>query len=155
MRRPATPHCQKARRSGHSSQAALSRAECRRQSACVSSDDPTPPTIPPTLAIVNARVWTNDPRRAWADALLVRDGRVLAVGSSAELRKRAGRDARIVDARGSVVRPTQRAGTLAIGSPASLEIVEGVASETPWTGGVVVLELVDGEVRREGDVPPR
>ena len=107
------------------------------------------------LAIVNARVWTNDPRRAWADALLVRDGRVLAVGSSAELRKRAGRDARIVDARGSVVRPTARGGTLAPGSPASLEIVEGVAGESPWSGGVVVTELVDGELRREGDVPPR
>ena len=27
----------------------------------------------PVLAIVNARVWTNDPRRPWADALLVRE----------------------------------------------------------------------------------
>jgi hypothetical protein len=106
------------------------------------------------LAIVNARVWTNDPRRAWADALLVRDGRVLAVGSSAELRKRAGLAARIVDARGSVVRPIERGSTLAAGSPASLEIVEGVSSESPWSGGHVVMELADGEIR-EGDVPPR
>ena len=106
------------------------------------------------LAIVNARVWTNDPRRAWADALLVQGGRVLAVGSSAELRKRAGSDARIVDARGLVVRPIERDSTLAPGSPASLQIVEGVASDSPWSGGNVVMELSDGETRRD-DGPPR
>jgi hypothetical protein len=103
------------------------------------------------LAIVNARVWTNDSRRPWADALLAQDGRVLAIGSSAELRKRAGRDARVVDARGMLVRPTDVGHALTPGSPASLEIVEGAASEAPASGGIVVLALVDGQIRRDRD----
>ena len=56
------------------------------------------------LAIVNARVWTGDPRRPWADAVLVRGERIEAVGSSAEIKKRAGR-ARILDAKGMMVTP--------------------------------------------------
>lgn len=49
--------------------------------------------------IVNARVATGDPRRPWADAVLLEDGAVVAVGQSAALRKRAG-DAEVVDAKG-------------------------------------------------------
>ena len=56
------------------------------------------------LAIVNARVWTGDPRRPWADALLVRGERIEMVGSSAEVKKRAGA-AKVVDAKGMMVTP--------------------------------------------------
>ncbi len=52
------------------------------------------------VLVVNARIATGDPRRPWADALLLEDGRVVAVGGSAELRKRA-RDAEVEDARGA------------------------------------------------------
>jgi predicted amidohydrolase YtcJ len=57
----------------------------------------------PALAIVNARVWTGDARRPWVDALLVRDGRIAILGSSAEVKKGAGSDARAVDAKGMMV----------------------------------------------------
>jgi hypothetical protein len=103
------------------------------------------------LAIVNARVWTNDPRRPWADGILVRDGRILAVGSSAELRKRAGAEARWLDARGLLLRPAGGEHSLVPGSPATLELVEGVAAESPATGGTVVVELADGRVRFDRD----
>ena len=63
---------------------------------------PTPVTA---LAIVNARVWTGDPRRPWADAVLVRGERIDAVGSSAEVKKRAGPSTRTIDARGMMVTP--------------------------------------------------
>src|SRR5688500_15222101 len=53
-----------------------------------------------TLAVVNARAWTGDPRRPWADAIAVEGERIAAVGSSAEIRKLAGASARIIDARG-------------------------------------------------------
>ena len=56
------------------------------------------------LAIVNARVWTGDPRRPWTDAILVRGERIEMVGSSAEVKKRAG-SATVVDARGMMVTP--------------------------------------------------
>lgn len=57
------------------------------------------------LAIVNARVWTGDQRRPWADAVLVRGDRIEAVGSSAEVRKRSGSSMRIVDAHGMMLVP--------------------------------------------------
>jgi predicted amidohydrolase YtcJ len=65
---------------------------------------PAPPPVS-ALAIVNARVWTGDPRRPWADAVLVRGERIDAVGSSAEVRKRAGANVKIVDAKGMMVTP--------------------------------------------------
>jgi predicted amidohydrolase YtcJ len=58
-----------------------------------------------SLAVVNARVWTGDARRPWADALAVRGERIAAVGSSAEVRKVAGAGARVIDARGGMVVP--------------------------------------------------
>ena len=57
------------------------------------------------LAIVNARIWTGDASRPWADAVLVRGERIDAVGSSAEIRKRAGSDVKVVDAKGMMVTP--------------------------------------------------
>ncbi|HEU4629376.1 MAG TPA: amidohydrolase [Gemmatimonadaceae bacterium] len=60
---------------------------------------------PVSLAVVNARVWTGDPRRPWADAIAVRGDRIAAVGSSAEVRKLAGADARLIDAKGGMVVP--------------------------------------------------
>src|SRR5437868_10669125 len=60
---------------------------------------------PVSLAVVNARVWTGDPRRPWADALAVRGDRLAAVGSSAEVRKLAGPGARLIDVRGQLVVP--------------------------------------------------
>jgi predicted amidohydrolase YtcJ len=59
----------------------------------------------PTLAIVNARVWTGDTTRPWAEAVLIGGERINAVGSSADVRKQARRDTRVVDARGMMVVP--------------------------------------------------
>lgn len=58
-----------------------------------------------SLAIVNARVWTGDLRRPWADAVAVEGAHIAAVGSSAEIRKLAGNSARIIDAHGAMVVP--------------------------------------------------
>ena len=57
------------------------------------------------LAIVNARVWTGDERRPWADAVAVSGDRIAAVGSSAEIRKLAPNGARVIDAGGGMVVP--------------------------------------------------
>jgi hypothetical protein len=119
----------------------------------MSDDRPTP-----VLAIVNARVWTNDPRRPWADALLVRDGRILAVGSSAELRKRTGAGATVVDASGRLVVPGRPDSRLVIGEAASLAMIERPAgtdaAETPLEREVV-FSMVDGivVVDRRGTSP--
>ena len=57
-----------------------------------------------SFVIVNARVWTGDPRRPWADAVAIDGERIAAVGSSAEIRKLAG-DARVIDAKGAMLVP--------------------------------------------------
>ena len=64
-----------------------------------------PPQPPVSLAVVNARVWTGDPRRPWADAIAVRGDRIAAVGSSAEVRKLAPASARLIDAKGAMLVP--------------------------------------------------
>lgn len=61
-------------------------------------------SAPITLAVVNARVWTGDSRRPWADAIAVGGDRIAAVGSSAEVRKLSG-SARVIDARGQMLVP--------------------------------------------------
>jgi len=99
--------------------------------AAMSRLDRPSPSAPPALAIVNARVWTNDPRRRWADAVLIRDGQIVAVGSSAELRKRATAGAAVVDARGWLVLPSRAGDSLAPGSIATLMIVERATSTEP------------------------
>ena len=58
-----------------------------------------------SLAIVNARVWTGDARRPWADAVAIEGNHIAAVGSSAEIRKLAGAQTRIIDAKGAMVVP--------------------------------------------------
>jgi predicted amidohydrolase YtcJ len=60
---------------------------------------------PVTLAVVNARIWTGDARRPWADALAVEGDRIAAVGSSAEVKKLAGAATKIIDAKGMMVVP--------------------------------------------------
>src|SRR3954465_15238434 len=67
----------------------------------------TTTTIAPTmtLAIVNARVWTGDATRPWADAVAVTDDRITAVGSSAEIRKLATSATRVIDAHGMMLVP--------------------------------------------------
>lgn len=61
-------------------------------------------SAPVTLAIVNAKVWTGDARRPWADAVAVAGDRIALVGSSAEVRKLA-QNARVIDAAGRMVTP--------------------------------------------------
>jgi predicted amidohydrolase YtcJ len=60
---------------------------------------------PITLAVVNARAWTGDSRRPWADGIAVAGDRIAIVGSSAEVRKAAGAGARVIDAGGMMLVP--------------------------------------------------
>lgn len=62
-------------------------------------------TDPGAIAIVNARIWTGDPRRPWADGLLADGARLALVGSSAEVRKATKPGVRVIDAAGRFVVP--------------------------------------------------
>src|SRR5581483_1575107 len=61
--------------------------------------------MPPTLAVVNARIWTGDRRRPWADALTATGDRLTAVGSSAEVRKTIAPSTHVIDAKMMMVVP--------------------------------------------------
>ncbi len=71
--------------------------------ACAAPDKSSASSVV-TLAIVNARVWTGDTANPWAEALAVAGGRIVAVGTSDEIRRRAG-SGRIIDATGGMVTP--------------------------------------------------
>ena len=58
-------------------------AACSRSAPAPSS------TSPVTLAIVNARVWTGDPERPSAEAVAISGDRIVAAGSSDEIRQLA------------------------------------------------------------------
>jgi hypothetical protein len=65
-----------------------------------------PPATPePDLVVVNARVYTIDPARPRAEAFAVKNGRFVAVGSSADVRNLATPRTRVLDAAGATVTP--------------------------------------------------
>lgn len=80
-----------------------------------------PPSV--SLAVVNARVKTNDPTRPWANGVAVTGDQISFVGSSAEIKKLAGTAARVVDAGGRVLLSASADGN----DPAEIKI----ANQTP------------------------
>jgi predicted amidohydrolase YtcJ len=59
----------------------------------------------PDLVLVNARIYTVDPARPWAEALAVCGERIVRIGSSEEIRPIAAARTRVVDAGGRLVLP--------------------------------------------------
>jgi len=79
-------------------------AGCQMSDRKADSGESATSTGPLTLAVVNAKVWTGDSVRPWADAIAIRGERIAMVGSSAAVRKAAG-NARVIDAAGQMVVP--------------------------------------------------
>ena len=76
-------------------------------SACSGADQAPPAATtgdPMTLVITNARVWTGDPARPWAEAIAVRGEQIAAVGTSDEIRRLAS-GVTPIDAAGRLVVP--------------------------------------------------
>ena len=61
--------------------------------------------LSPTLIIINGRVRTMDPARPTADAVAIYGNRVVAIGSSKEIRTMASPQTRVIDAHGQLVLP--------------------------------------------------
>src|SRR5438552_15145936 len=69
---------------------------------------PTRPDKPPfatDLIIINARIRTMDQGHPLAEAVAVSGNRIVAVGSTKEIRKLAGANTRLIDAKGQLVLP--------------------------------------------------
>jgi predicted amidohydrolase YtcJ/mono/diheme cytochrome c family protein len=59
----------------------------------------------PDMVLLNGKVFTADPARPWAEAIAIRGERIMAVGSSAEIRALAGAGTRRIELGGRVVIP--------------------------------------------------
>lgn len=57
------------------------------------------------VILTNARVYTVDERRPWAEAVAISDGKIVAVGAAAEVAKARGPSTRVVDLGGRLVLP--------------------------------------------------
>jgi predicted amidohydrolase YtcJ len=60
---------------------------------------------PADTILVNGKIVTVDDRFTIGQALAIKDGRILAVGSTADIRKLAARDSKVIDLRGRTVIP--------------------------------------------------
>jgi predicted amidohydrolase YtcJ len=98
------------------------------------------------LVVVNGKVFTIDDSRPRAEAFAVRDGRFIAVGSTAEVRNLATARTTVVDAEGKTITP----GFIdAHSHPSGIDELYGV------NGNVRTLrELQDALRRKAADVPP-
>lgn len=117
-----------------------------------------PPSAPLALAIVNARVWTGDARRPWADAVFLRAGVIEAVGSSAEVRKRSDAATRLIDAKRLMIVHPREDGVLARGAPADLLLVDrpiGSAGAGAPNDMEIVLAIEGGHIVRDRDALAR
>lgn len=65
----------------------------------------TPSRVEPDLIVVNAKVYTIDSAMPRAEAFAVKDGRFIAIGSSADVRNLASSRTRVIDAQQMTVTP--------------------------------------------------
>ncbi len=77
------------------------------------------------MALVNGRIRTGDPRRPVADAMAITGDVLGLVGSSAEVRKFAGKSTRVIDMKGGTVIPLPSSdAVLRRGLPASFAVYD-------------------------------
>jgi len=55
--------------------------------------------------VVHARIYTLSPRQRWAEALAIRDGRILSFGNDREIGRFRGSKTKVIDAQGHLVLP--------------------------------------------------
>src|SRR5258708_32138174 len=55
--------------------------------------------------LVHGRVYTVNDKRPWAEALAIRDGKILAVGTDREIARYRGASTKVIDAKGRLVLP--------------------------------------------------
>ena len=75
------------------------------QTAATAAQAVGPGRPDPDLIVVNATVYTMDPRAPRAEAFAVAEGRFIAVGSSSDIRGLAGKNTQTFDAKGMTVVP--------------------------------------------------
>ena len=62
-------------------------------------------SITPDICFVNGAIYTCNPRQPWAEALAVKNERIVAIGSTADVVRAAGPDCQRVDLAGRMAMP--------------------------------------------------
>jgi predicted amidohydrolase YtcJ len=57
------------------------------------------------LVLTHGKVYTVNPEQPWAEAVAVKDGKIVAVGTNQEILKLSGKNTRVIDAKGHLVMP--------------------------------------------------
>src|SRR5215467_12969159 len=60
---------------------------------------------PADAVLINARIYTVNSKQPWAEALAIRDGSIVAVGSANQIAPYRGPNTRVIDADGHLVLP--------------------------------------------------
>ena len=55
--------------------------------------------------LIKGKIWTVNPRQPWAEAVAVRDHKIIAVGSTKDIQKMAGGKTEVIDVKGAFVLP--------------------------------------------------
>lgn len=85
-----------------------------------------------TLVLVHGKIWTENPKQPEAEAVAVEGEHILAVGTSAEMMRLAGKDTRVIDAHGRRVLPGfNDAHVHFIMGSMSLRAVNAIHAKTP------------------------
>jgi predicted amidohydrolase YtcJ len=96
----------------------------------------------PDLVVVNAKVFTADPARPYAEAVAVENGTFTTVGSSADIRRLAGPATRVVDAGGRLLIPGLNDTHIHIGRPPEGRLIEVPGPPFPGPSAEATLAAV-------------
>jgi predicted amidohydrolase YtcJ len=64
-----------------------------------------PAVAPADVIVVHGRVYTENPKRPWAQAVAIRGAKIVAVGDDSEIEKMRGTGTKVIDADGKLVLP--------------------------------------------------
>jgi predicted amidohydrolase YtcJ len=67
---------------------------------CAKTDSPTA-----NLVVINGRVWTGDSTYPWGEAIAIAGDRIVAVGTTAEIREKVTPSTQLIDAKGAMITP--------------------------------------------------
>jgi predicted amidohydrolase YtcJ len=102
-----------------------------------------------TTVLLNGKILTVDPKFSTAEAVAVRDGRIVAVGTSADVRKMAGRQTRTIDLEGRTVIPG-----LIDSHMHAIRAALSFSTEVNWIGTQSLAEALDRIRQAAHSMPP-
>jgi len=91
----------------------------------------------PDTILVNGKILTVDAQFSTREALAIRDGRIVALGTSADIRKLAGRETRVIDVQGRTVIPG-----LIDSHLHAIRAAQTFSTEVNWIGASSLMEAL-------------